>query len=61
VHHAISGGYLFRNNIFDVPEVGTTPLRIYSIYQPTVINQTIGINFFIDYLFDDVLQMSRVD
>jgi hypothetical protein len=46
IHHAIAGGYLLRNNLFEVPEVATTPLKIYGIYKPTVMNRQTGIQFF---------------
>jgi hypothetical protein len=61
VNHAIGGGYLFRNNIFEVPEVATTPLKIYQIFKASAVSRMTVAGLFIDHIYDDILSLSRID
>jgi len=61
VSNAVAGGYLFRSRIFEVPEAATNPLKLYSIFQATVAVRQSGFQCFADFIYDDVLSMSRVD
>jgi len=61
VNHCIGGGYLLRNHFFEVPEIATCPLKLFAIFKPTTYNRQVGMNFFADYIYDDILSLSRVD
>ena len=57
----MAGGYLFRSKIFEVPEAATNPLKLYAIFHASVALKQSGFQFFADFIYDDVLSMSRVD
>jgi hypothetical protein len=60
--HAVGGGYLFRNDgILNVPESAANPLKIFSIFHVQTSNRMSAVTCFLDYIYDDVLSLSRVD
>ena len=61
MYQAVAGGYLFRSKVFEVPEAASQPLKLYTVYQAACQNKNTAINFFIDFIYDDVLALSRVD
>ncbi|CDW81560.1 UNKNOWN [Stylonychia lemnae] len=61
IYNAVAGGYLFRSKCFEVPEAATNPLKIYAIFQASVMVKQSAFNFFTDFVYDDVLSMSQVD
>eukprot|EP00347_Sterkiella_histriomuscorum_P005336 403357003 len=61
IFNAVAGGYLLRSKVFEVPEAATNPLKLYGIFQASVVIKQSAFTFFTDYIYDDVLSMSRVD
>lgn len=61
ISHAIGGGYLFKSKFFPVAECATVPLRLTAIFSPIVGNQQTGFKFFLDFVHDDILSLTRID
>lgn len=59
--NAVAGGYIFRSKVFDLPEAATYPLKLYSVFTGSAMIKNTAFNSFIDFIYDDILSMSRVD